>query len=421
MYHAEVLTALLRIVRLARRAGRELPAIIPKTAHSMCLAVARSAKPDHHQFMQSDSDNTDVRDLLTQGAILFLDPALKFHGNSAPDFESLFWINDSELSAFNALEAKPLPLLAEHPHSGNFYLRTGWGETDSCLRLHSGYMGSGHGHADQLHVDLCALGRDVLVDSGRFTYEEKPIRLQLKDAPAHNTFTLDKRSFTDCTASWGYGEVALPLRGGAYSRDGWSFAEAGHLGYLRLEDPAVCRRYAVQAGRHIAFVMDVVNTRGTHSCEGYFHFKTDALCMEKDRAVYDAEGVVTEVFFPGRSAKAELAPHSPHYNTLYDTSVLKLESTEEGDFSLPTVFVSAEGRAAGAQVEELPVTHVKTGRVLNADEARAFRVNAFGDHWDLLFCFKDAVGDYDLLAAGDVNGHGRVIASHAGTQTVLAW
>ncbi len=421
MYHAEVLVGLLRIVRLARRAGRELPAIIPETAHAMCLAVARSAKPDHHQFMQSDSDDTDVRDLLTQGAILFLDPALKFHGNSTPDFESLFWINESELAAFCALEAKPLPLLSSHEHSGNFYLRTGWTETDSCLRLHSGYMGSGHGHADQLHVDLCALGKDVLVDSGRYTYVDKPIRLQLKDAPAHNTFTLDGRSFTDCTETWAYGEISLPLRGGAYSRNGWSFAEAGHLGYLRLKDPAVCRRYAIQAGPCIAFVMDVVNGRGPHSCEGFFHFKKEALRLESDRAVYDADGVVTEVFYPGRQAKAETAPVSPHYNTLYDSSVLLLSSTHEGSFSVPTVFVSQTGKAAGASVEELPVTHVKSGRVLNAREARAFRVSAFGDHWDILFCFEDSAGDYDLLAAGDVNGHGRVIASHGGIQTTLAW
>ncbi len=422
MYHVEVLTSVLRVVRLAKRYGRTLPSIITESGLSMSLAVAKSAKPDHYQFMQGDSDDTDVRGLLTGAAILYESPELKFHGFSQPDFESLFWVQEDELSAFYALEAKPLPLLAANDHSGNYYLRTGWGEEDSCAHLVCGYMGSGHGHADHLHLDLCMLGKEVLCDSGRFTYVEKPIRLELKAPAAHNTFTMDGVPFTECTETWGYGEVALPMHGGAYTKNGWSFAEAAHLGYMRLADPAVCRRYVIQADKRLSFVLDLTHARAEHTYEGTYHFRAlNGLRLEGDHAVYEAEGVVTEILYPGREAEVRTTPFSPHYNHLEDASCLVLHKTETGLCAMPTVFVSAKGEAAGAKIEELEVTHVKTGKVIAKDAAQAFRVTAFGEVWDFLFNFKDAVGDHDLLAAGSISGHGRVLAAHNGEPITLAW
>ena len=422
MYHVEVLNAVLSLVRIARRAGRELPAIIPETGLAMCLAVARTAKPNHHQFMQSDSDDTDVRSVLTQGAILFGSPELKAHGYSEPDFESLFWITDEELAAFHALKGQELAPCAALNHSGNYYLRTGWKETDSCIHFHCGYMGSGHGHADLLHVDLCALGRDVLTDSGRLTYVEKPVRMELKAPSAHNTFTLDGVPFTECTASWDYGRVALTLPGAFYSKDGISFAESGHLGYMHLSDPAVCRRYVIQLNDRIAFLLDLCHTQGTHHYEGTFHFKEkDGLRLEGDHAVYEADGLVTEILYPEREAKIETTIFSPHYNTQCDKSTLVLSCTETGLCTMPSVFVSNEGEAAGAKIEELPVVHSKSGKPHDRTSARAWRVTAFGESWNLLFSLKDPVGANDLLTAGEVYGHGRVLVSHAGKQTTLAW
>lgn len=81
--------------------------------------------------------------------------------------------------------------------SGNYYLRDGWGEEGNLLHFHCGTMGAGHGHSDQLHVDLVIGGEDVLTDAGRFTYVPGPDRFAFKDPTAHNTITVDNR-FLPC-------------------------------------------------------------------------------------------------------------------------------------------------------------------------------------------------------------------------------
>lgn len=50
------------------------------------------------------------------------------------------------VEVLSALCPAPLPLFGAHAPSGNYYLRTGWGETDSCIHFHCGTMGGGHGH-----------------------------------------------------------------------------------------------------------------------------------------------------------------------------------------------------------------------------------------------------------------------------------
>lgn len=41
-------------------------------------------------------------------------------------------------------------------------------------------MGGGHAHEDKLHVDLFYRGEDIVRDSGRLTYVDKPERYELK-------------------------------------------------------------------------------------------------------------------------------------------------------------------------------------------------------------------------------------------------
>ncbi len=49
-------------------------------------------------------------------------------------------------------------------YSGNYYLRSDWGEEANLLHFHCGTVGAGHGHSDKLHIDLVIQGEDVLMD-----------------------------------------------------------------------------------------------------------------------------------------------------------------------------------------------------------------------------------------------------------------
>ncbi|MFR9256691.1 MAG: heparinase II/III family protein [Merdibacter sp.] len=44
----------------------------------------------------------------------------------------------------------------------------------------NGVHGGGHAHEDKLHVDLFYRGEDIVRDSGRLTYVDKPERYEFK-------------------------------------------------------------------------------------------------------------------------------------------------------------------------------------------------------------------------------------------------
>ena len=116
------------------------------------------------------------------------------------------------------------------PDSGNCMLRGG---EDSYVHMHCGCLGSGHGHADLLHVDAGIAGEDVLIDSGRYTYVNTPLRRELKSPAAHNTTRVDDLDFSTCLDSWGYSALAIPIKGDHCFTDPADYVSGAHLGYLK--------------------------------------------------------------------------------------------------------------------------------------------------------------------------------------------
>ncbi|MDR3207706.1 MAG: heparinase II/III family protein, partial [Oscillospiraceae bacterium] len=155
MYHNEVLSCYLDVCLLARRNGIALPDTLWQKTRDMCIADLYAAKPDHNEVSMGDSDEIDVRDMISRGAYIFRDSLLKFGGYGAPDYDTVWELGEEGLAAYADLAAQAPP---ETDHafsdSGNFYLRSGWAEDATFLHFHCGTLGAGHGHADQLHIDL---------------------------------------------------------------------------------------------------------------------------------------------------------------------------------------------------------------------------------------------------------------------------
>lgn len=216
LYHCEVLQCVLDVLWAAKQNGRTLPAEIDEKAHAMCRALRIWLKPNGHLLLQSDSDDVDAWDLLVSGALLFQDAAL------CPEHQA----------AYSALlsSAQPLHNSRMLPDSGNCMLRGGEG---SYVHMHCGCLGSGHGHADLLHVDAGIAGEDVLIDSGRYTYVNTPLRQELKSPVAHNTTRVDDLDFSTCLDSWGYSALAIPVKGEHCFTDSADYVSGAHLGYLK--------------------------------------------------------------------------------------------------------------------------------------------------------------------------------------------
>lgn len=246
MYHNEVLHCYYDVMILAKRNSISLPETMTNRIKKMAYAMLSLKKPNHHQLMMGDSDDTDVRDLISVGAYLFDDPVLKFGGLEQLDFESIWDLGIEAAQAYSKLDRKEPSFTSTGLHdSGNYFMRSSWFEDANYLHFHCGTLGAGHGHSDKLHFDLVIQGEDVLMDAGRYTYVKGPKRFEFKDPTAHNTLTVDGEFFTICKDSWECSKLSQPVKQQFVVRDDYEFVQGGHLGYMDREKGVFVNRKIV--------------------------------------------------------------------------------------------------------------------------------------------------------------------------------
>ncbi|MDN3018459.1 alginate lyase family protein [Paenibacillus sp. BSR1-1] len=274
MYHNEVLLCYLRIVHLCQNNGLDIDPSIIEAARRMAYADVFMAKPNHHQPMKGDSDSFDLRDIITRAAILLRDPYLKFRGFPRIDFENLWEFGLEGIENYSALPAeKPKYLSLGFEDSGNFFMRSGWGEDALYLYFHCGQLGGGHGHADLFHIDVHAYGKEFLTDLGRYNYSDSyTLRRELKSAKAHNTSLVDGVEFTECIDTWGFGRIASPLMTKWTSHEQFDYVEGSHDGYMHLDDPVYTRRRIVFVKPYYWLLVDEFDCKGEHIFSQSFHF-----------------------------------------------------------------------------------------------------------------------------------------------------
>jgi len=181
-YHAIVLRSLLAARENARLFGLAVPEGFDDLLARACEFALHSHRPDGEIAALSDSDGGSHLALLELAARLL-------------DRDDFRW------AASRGTGGKPpSERLASFPSGGYYFQRSGWGEgtrpfaDERFLVLDCGPLGDGgHGHYDQLSVEIAAGGAPVIVDPGRYTYSEQPpnFRRWFKGTAAHNTVCVD--------------------------------------------------------------------------------------------------------------------------------------------------------------------------------------------------------------------------------------
>ncbi|WP_234534252.1 alginate lyase family protein [Paenibacillus pseudetheri] len=295
MYHNEVLHCYADTMSLCRKNSLKVEPAIEDAVRQMMYADLYMAKPNGHQPMQGDSDDNDLRDMLTAGAVLLRDGVLKFGAYDHLDFDSVWNYGSEGIEAFAALEVQPPPHLSfPFRQSGNYAMRSDWERDALYAYFHCGFLGGGHGHADMLHFDLHAYGKDLLMDAGRYNYSDaKPLRRSLKQCSAHNTTLVDGIDFTEILDTWGFGRVAHPTDVTWISKPGFDYVEGGHTGYRHLPDRVdPLRRIIFVKNAGYWILIDSFDCKEEHTFTQYFHFALDDIavnhldgsCQTLDRA-----------------------------------------------------------------------------------------------------------------------------------------
>lgn len=380
MYHCEVLHCILDSIESLRTAGKSVPADWEETARNMLSALAAWCKPNHHIPCQSDSDDIDASDLLQWGRRLF--PG------------ELFLQEES----------------AALTESGNYMLRCRHGNRSDYLRFHCGCMGSGHGHADQLHMDLFSGEEDILIDSGRYTYVDNPVRRRLKGPAAHNTIVIDQKDFSVCANSWGYVKMAVPLKGEYKFTKEADFVSGAHLGYL--EDGILVNRKIVAVKEGIYIIADECVGTGKHQYEQYWHFsgKGKLQPVNEGRIRFTGEKATADCFFLKGTCRLGEAEYSPEYNLMEKAHLLTVEQEKEGNTFFYTVIITREqAQTQNWEAGFIPVSLKKAGRELGESQAQAVRVFHELTEHVVIFCHEEIISEVDLLSAGSYSGYGRVL------------
>ncbi len=180
-YHCIVLRSFLGTLQNARMAARPLPASFTARVELAAEFALHCHRPDGRIPACSDADGESYADVLLLAGRLLDRPDLVYAATSG------------------AAGRAPTRLGASFPAGGYYTQRSGWGVDrpyahERFLIFDCGPIGDGgHGHYDQLSVEIASGGRPLLIDPGRYTYSEAPPnwRRWFKGTAAHNTVTVD--------------------------------------------------------------------------------------------------------------------------------------------------------------------------------------------------------------------------------------
>ncbi|RRJ25285.1 heparinase [Lachnoanaerobaculum gingivalis] len=427
MYHNEVLDAYFEVLRVAKLYNDEVFSEDEKNIiKNMAFATLYHTYPNHHQILTGDSDDTDVRDLLSRGALLFKDRSLKFAGYNELDFESAWLFGTEGIVFYEKLESKRLSggLIVCH-ESGEAIWRDSYNENSDFIYFRNGSLGGGHGHQDKLHMELWFEGEEILRDSGRFTYKNVDERYRLKESQAHNVPIINNSEYAECMDSWIYKNLP-PSTGNTFVfKENRLLFEGFHCGYIDLN--VILRRRIVAPTSDIIIISDEIIGNKRNELSQHFAFGKN-ISLKKENNVIIGQGERCEFSVMCFDERGELLPEitnsllSRHYNQIEETSALKVNTSSS--YFLTTVIVKNRENQKIEIVKE-DVYNFAYEVMLSKDIAQGYVITRNKEKYGVVL-IKNDVGNYsDLNGIRGVYGLGQtmVCVFHKNPEymTVLRW
>ena len=402
MYHNEVLDAYFEVLRVAKLYNDEVFSEDEKNIiKNMAFATLYHTYPNHHQILTGDSDDTDVRDLLSRAALLFKDSSLKFAGYKELDFESAWLFGTEGIVFYEKLESKRLSggLVACH-ESGEAIWRDSYNESSDFIYFRNTSLGGGHGHQDKLHMELWFEGEEILRDSGRFTYKDVEERYRHKSLPPSmgNTFVFKKN---------------------------YLLFEGFHCGYMNIG--VLLRRRIVAPTSDIIIISDEIIGNKENNLSQHFAFGRNIILKKKNNVI-TGQGERCEFSVMCFDEKGELLPEitnsllSRHYNQIEETFALKVNTI--GSYFLTTVIVKNRENKKIEIVKE-DVYNFAYDVMLSKDTAQGYVITRNKEKYSVVLIKNDVGNHSDLNGIRGVYGLGQTMVAelHKNPEymTVLKW
>ncbi len=175
-YHRTALRNFQEFSDIVTLAGRSVPDTFQQGLERMWNYLAYTMRPNGHGLLNNDSDYDYTRDQVLEAAIRY----------KRPD-----WTYIASNGASGTIPQRP-PSVA-FPCSGRLVYRESYSKNADWMTFDIGPLGTGHVHYDKLHLSVTIGGRDILVDSGRYTYVGGPWRNYFTGSESHTVILVDGR------------------------------------------------------------------------------------------------------------------------------------------------------------------------------------------------------------------------------------
>ncbi|MGP4108121.1 alginate lyase family protein [Virgibacillus sp. L01] len=393
MYHHEVLHCLFEPVLLAEINQLPISQILKDTLNKMFTASLKFIKPNGRQPMLSDSDHTDIRDVLSRGAVLYKRGDLKHQGYKMLDYEGIWYYGRQGIEIYDGIESEdPDYCSAQLEQAGYSIMRSDWSKKSQYLLFDGGHMDiiRAHGHDDFLHFDLHAHGSDLLVDTGRYTYMENDERRYFKESFQHNTTSVDDQSISCYQNSWSWNKVAQPTNQYWKSHPLFDYVQAGHTGYCRLEDPVQVLRQIFYVKPHYWILVDTFRSRYDHEFKQHFHFDENLnFDIDQDHSSIKAKGIngvnLNMISLESIGLTREECWISRNYNEKKKSSKLITNQQGRGLTKFVTALVPyREGMNNDFSIEKVEVFDTNSQK-LSDEEVTAIEINRKEESEVILF------------------------------------
>lgn len=296
-YHHLVLKNYLWIRRLAQLNHIQLPESIDTGIKKALEFSVYAHRPDGAIPSLSDGDSRSFLDLLEQGYELYQSQHFKY------------------VSSRGQTGLPPAERSKGFAASGYYVLRSGWGDrTDSYqderyLIFDCGPLGAGnHGHLDLLSFEMAAYGKSLIVDPGRYTYDESGEtnwRALFRGTAYHNTVLVDGKNQT----RYEWKKTRFKITGPEPEREVRSFVTTPGLDYLHgiarsHEYPVVHERTVVFVNGEYWVILDLLRASDPHDYDLLFHLspsaqdRTSIMVSDKTLSIHSPQLILAQPLIP---------------------------------------------------------------------------------------------------------------------------
>ncbi len=227
--------------------------------------------------------------------------------------------------------------------SGYVVLRSGWGngneayEDDRYLVFDCGPLGAGnHGHLDCLSFEMAAYGQSLIVDPGRYTYDESGEinwRVRFRGTAYHNTVLVDQKNQTH----YAFHKKKFKIKGTEPDHEIKTFISGEGFDFIHgiarsHEYDAVHERKIFFACSEYWILSDLLRAEQAHDYDRLFHLSDQAygkvsVRHDQDTLLVNAPHLVmAQAHVPGVDLFLEEGYISPTYGVKLPAPVLHCAS-----------------------------------------------------------------------------------------------